>query len=1097
MSTSTCSASSHICYAGALALCCASDYLIRCPASPEAITLAPLMSPEVVTPPADLPETVIPAAVDQESRQEVAVSGVEEHTSIPVHSEVHTAAPAVPEVHTSVPAVSVVSAPQSLSPEVDVPLLLPPKVDVSLLLLLKVDALQLQLPEADALQPQLPEEDALQPQLPEEDALQPQLPKLTVQHGNFSPVEFASCSLLPAMEGFGDMVLCHCPQENLEIEGGHYTLTNNLERGSVLEYHCPEGYYPYPKRSRRCQLDGSWEPKPRKFPPQKCKLVECPDPNVLQAGSVFPPQSVYYVGNVTTYECYSGYTLRGSSTRVCLPNGKWDGFTPICSRDSGDHCADPGVPPGAKRRGDIFNIDEKVTYSCNKPLFLVGSEERVCQESGFWTGKEPACYYKYTYDTPEDVSEAFGSAIKDSLTTLQPVDDIESGRKIRISKSGILNIYIAVDISESINDTYVERAREAVIALIEKISSFSVSPNYEVIFFSSEIYEVVNILNFFDGRVTLSSVLNEIKSFSVGDRNTGTDLALVFTKFEERMAIIKEHPGPKGFKEHRHVLIVFTDGAYNMGGSPEPIVERIKNMVYMNQGQGPGSREEYLDIYIFGIGAEVFDNDLMRLTAGTGGRHYFRMSSSMELQRTFEEMIGFYSANLHLRPVAMDGPVMGAGINKQLMTLQVPLVAQKHMTIISTYASTLTSTEDTKDQLDQILSSISKTDKVVLKDVINCLPSRPIITEMDLAPFFDECQQVVKNLKNNKAAGPDGILVAGKVLAQIMLTWVLTSVADIVLPESQCGFRKDHSSTDMTFVLRLLQEKFREQHHDLYIGLIDLTKAFDMTESLTKNCLGSLVSPRFVLTAAHCIQGFLPRDLTVEIDDGGNKVKDVEKFWIHEKYNTQAKRSMNIKEFYDYDVALIKLRKDVEISNQVRPICIPCTNATGDALQLPSKSNCKTQEQLLLKNHLETLYFLTKSQLTRNLVDEKEVHAKLGDNRKDCINKAIGVGNITKETVNEAVTENFLCTGGQSPVRDHIACTGDSGGAVFKNFNHRTIQVALVSWGTKELCKGHGLRESDADSRDFHLNLFKVVPFLKSILGDDSQDYEPLQFLDS
>lgn len=59
-------------------------------------------------------------------------------------------------------------------------------------------------------------------------------------------------------------------------------------------------------------------------------------------------------------------------------------------------------------------------------------------------------------------------------------------------------------------------------------------------------------------------------------------------------------------------------------------------------------------------------------------------------------------------------------------------------------------------------------------------------------------------------------------------------------------------------------------------------------------------------------------------------------------------------------------------------------------------------------------------------------------------------------------------------------------------------QVALVSWGTKNLCRTGGLVESDDASRDFHINLFRVVPFLKSILGNDTQDdYAPLKFLDS
>ena len=69
--------------------------------------------------------------------------------------------------------------------------------------------------------------------------------------------------------------------------------------------------------------------------------------------------------------------------------------------------------------------------------------------------------------------------------------------------------------------------------------------------------------------------------------------------------------------------------------------------------------------------------------------------------------------------------------------------------------------------------------------------------------------------------------VAGKVLAKFMLTRLLEHVVDLVLPESQCGFRRGHSTIDLIFVARQLQEKCREQHQDLYLAVVDLTKAFD------------------------------------------------------------------------------------------------------------------------------------------------------------------------------------------------------------------------------------------------------------------------------
>ena len=68
--------------------------------------------------------------------------------------------------------------------------------------------------------------------------------------------------------------------------------------------------------------------------------------------------------------------------------------------------------------------------------------------------------------------------------------------------------------------------------------------------------------------------------------------------------------------------------------------------------------------------------------------------------------------------------------------------------------------------------------------------------------------------------------VVGKVLARIVQDR-LASLADQVLPESQCGFRKGRGCVDMIFAARQMIEKSIEHHSDLYILFVDLKKAYD------------------------------------------------------------------------------------------------------------------------------------------------------------------------------------------------------------------------------------------------------------------------------
>ena len=91
--------------------------------------------------------------------------------------------------------------------------------------------------------------------------------------------------------------------------------------------------------------------------------------------------------------------------------------------------------------------------------------------------------------------------------------------------------------------------------------------------------------------------------------------------------------------------------------------------------------------------------------------------------------------------------------------------------------------------------------------------------------------------------------IAGKILAKILLNRLNVHLDQTgLIPESQCGFRKDRGTIDMIFTARQLQEKCQEQNVDLYMTFVDLTKAFDTVsrDGLWKIMAKFGCPPRFI-----------------------------------------------------------------------------------------------------------------------------------------------------------------------------------------------------------------------------------------------------------
>ena len=78
----------------------------------------------------------------------------------------------------------------------------------------------------------------------------------------------------------------------------------------------------------------------------------------------------------------------------------------------------------------------------------------------------------------------------------------------------------------------------------------------------------------------------------------------------------------------------------------------------------------------------------------------------------------------------------------------------------------------------------------------------------------------------NNHCGISLFSIAGKILARIINSRI-SVLAESLQPKSQCGYRTECGTVDIIFTVRQLQQKCREQHQDLYLIFVDLTKAFN------------------------------------------------------------------------------------------------------------------------------------------------------------------------------------------------------------------------------------------------------------------------------